>query len=116
MHGRPPLRAGTQRLRAAGLPGRDVLRGQGEVVPGVRRRAVPAPRGPTSRERRPAGRRAGGGAMNGWNTAGPIVTPFSQAIEQLVPLGWLTHQWWFIVGLLVLGLALCEAADRAERG
>ena len=54
--------------------------------------------------------------VTSWNGSGPIVTPFSQAIEQLAPLGWLTHQWWFIVGLLMLGLALCEAADRAARG
>ena len=27
-------------------------------------------------------------------------------------LAWLTHQWWFIGGLLVLGLAASEAADR----
>jgi hypothetical protein len=54
--------------------------------------------------------------MNGWNSSGPIVTPFSQAIQQLAPWGWLTHQWWFIVAVLVIGLALCEAADRAERG
>jgi len=54
--------------------------------------------------------------MNGWSASGPIVTPLSQAIQHAVPWGWLTHQWWFIVALLVPGLALCEAADRAERG
>jgi hypothetical protein len=53
--------------------------------------------------------------VTSWNGSGPIVTQFSQAIEQLAPLGWLTHQWWFIVAVLVLGLALCEAGDREAR-
>lgn len=53
--------------------------------------------------------------MNGWNTSGPIVTPFSQAIEQLPPLAWLTHQWWFVGALFLIGLALVSAGDREAR-
>jgi len=30
-------------------------------------------------------------------------------------ISWLGHQWWFIAGLLVLGLAASEAARTSER-
>jgi hypothetical protein len=53
--------------------------------------------------------------MNGWDPSEPIVTPLSQAIQHAAPWGWLSHQWWFIVALLVIGLAFCEAGDREAR-
>lgn len=49
--------------------------------------------------------------MTSWNGSGPIVTPLSQAIQHVAPLGWLSHQWCFIAAVLVVGLALLEAAD-----
>jgi hypothetical protein len=53
--------------------------------------------------------------MNGWNSSGPVVTPLSQAIQHMAPWGWPSHQWWFIAAVLVVGLALMEAADRQGR-
>jgi hypothetical protein len=53
--------------------------------------------------------------MTSWNGSGPVVTPLSQAIQHAAPWGWLTHQWWFVLAVLVVGLALVEAADRTER-
>jgi len=53
--------------------------------------------------------------LTNWNGSGPIVTPFSQAIDQLPLLGWLTHQWWFVGALFLIGLALVGAGDREAR-
>jgi hypothetical protein len=53
--------------------------------------------------------------MTSWNDSGPIVTPFSRAIQHMAPWGWLTHQWWFIGGLLLVGLLLAHSGDREGR-
>jgi hypothetical protein len=53
--------------------------------------------------------------LTNWNGSEPIVTAFSQAIQQLPPLTWLTHQWWFVGALFLIGLALVEAGDREVR-
>jgi hypothetical protein len=53
--------------------------------------------------------------MTSWNGTGPIVTPLSQAIQQVAPWGWLSHQWWFVGALFLIGLALVGAGDREAR-
>ncbi len=52
--------------------------------------------------------------MTNW-TNDPVVTPLSEALQHVAPWAWLSHQWWFIAAVLLIGLAFVEVADREAR-
>ncbi len=40
------------------------------------------------------------------------MSALSAAIYGAIPWTWLTHQWWFIAGLLVVGLVAGQVAEK----